>query len=103
MTSSPGAGWKLVAGDAMALVRADEKLERGVRLRERREDRRADPGGDEERSAVDQAINELLTVYHGDDYLLIRAHIDKLNNATMRLAENMMNSAVSNALKGTKI
>ncbi len=58
---------------------------------------------DEERSAVDQAINELLTVYHGDDYLLIRAHIDKLNNATMRLAENMMNSAVSNALKGTKI
>ncbi|MCC6590328.1 MAG: Fe-S protein assembly chaperone HscA [Bryobacterales bacterium] len=57
----------------------------------------------EERSRIDRAINELMVVYHSDDYLLIRAKIDQLNNATMKLAENMMNTAVSNALKGTKI
>ncbi|MEO8657042.1 MAG: Fe-S protein assembly chaperone HscA [Bryobacteraceae bacterium] len=58
---------------------------------------------DEQRGLIDLAINELLMVYNGDDYALIRAQIDKLNDATMNLAENMMNSAVSNALKGTKI
>jgi hypothetical protein len=42
-------------------------------------------------------------VYHGDDHLLIRAKIDQLNAATMTLAENMMNTAVRGALKGTKI
>ena len=42
-------------------------------------------------------------VYHGDDHLLIRDQIDKLNQATMKLAENMMNTAVRGALKGTKI
>ena len=31
------------------------------------------------------------------------AKIDKLNHATMKLAENMMNTAVRGALKGTKI
>jgi len=56
-----------------------------------------------ERDAITLALNELLVVYHGDDHLLIRAKIDQLNQATMKLAENMMNTAVSNALKGTKI
>jgi Fe-S protein assembly chaperone HscA len=58
---------------------------------------------DDERAAVNAAMNELLMVYHGDDHLLVRAHIDKLNQATMKLAENMMNTAVRGALKGTKI
>jgi molecular chaperone DnaK len=56
-----------------------------------------------EEAAIDAAQNELLVVYHSDDYLAIRAHIEKLNAATMHLAESMMNSAVRSALKGTKI
>jgi len=58
---------------------------------------------EQERSGIDRAVNELLLVYHGDDHLLIRAKIDELNNVTMTLAENMMNTAVRSALKGTKI
>lgn len=58
---------------------------------------------DDERAAVDRAVNELLVVYHADDHHLIHDHIEKLNSATMKLAENMMNTAVSSALKGTKI
>jgi molecular chaperone DnaK (HSP70) len=57
----------------------------------------------EERASVDKAVNELLVVYHSQDYLLIRAKIDQLNEATHSLAENMMNTAVRGALKGTKI
>jgi Fe-S protein assembly chaperone HscA len=57
----------------------------------------------EERAAIERSVNELLVVYHGEDYLLIRSKIDQLNDATQKLAENMMNSAVSGALKGTKI
>jgi hypothetical protein len=34
---------------------------------------------------------------------LIRVQIDLLNRATETLAENMMNTAVRGALKGTKI
>jgi len=56
-----------------------------------------------ERDQITRALNELLVVYHGDDHLLIRSKIDQLNHATMKLAENMMNTAVSQALKGTKI
>jgi len=58
---------------------------------------------DEERTAIDRALNELLLVYHSEDYLLIRAHIDQLNQVTMKLAETMMNTAVRSALKGAKI
>jgi Fe-S protein assembly chaperone HscA len=58
---------------------------------------------DEERAAVDRAANELLMVYHSEDHHLIHDHIEKLNSATAKLAENMMNTAVSSALKGTKL
>jgi molecular chaperone DnaK (HSP70) len=57
----------------------------------------------EERQAVDLAVNQLLMVYHADDHQLIMDHIEKLNRATTKLAENMMNTAVRGALKGTKI
>ncbi|MBM3748066.1 MAG: Fe-S protein assembly chaperone HscA [Acidobacteria bacterium] len=57
----------------------------------------------QERTAIDRAYNELLMVYHSGDHLLIRAHIDKLNQVTMHLAETMMNTAVQTALKGTRI
>ena len=53
--------------------------------------------------SVDRSINELLVVYHADDHHLIRAKIDQLNGSTLKLAENMMNTAVKGALKGTKI
>jgi molecular chaperone DnaK (HSP70) len=58
---------------------------------------------EEERAAIERGINELLVVYHGDDHLLVRAKIDQLNEATQTLAENMMNTAVRGALKGTNI
>jgi Fe-S protein assembly chaperone HscA len=58
---------------------------------------------EDERAAIEKALNELLVVYHADDHTLIRAKIDELNHATMKLAENMMNTAVRGALKGTKI
>ncbi|MBA3972981.1 MAG: molecular chaperone DnaK [Candidatus Solibacter sp.] len=57
----------------------------------------------EERGAVDLAVNHLLAVYHSGDHRLILDHIAKLDQATVRLAETMMNSAVQDALKGTKI
>ncbi|MEK7406346.1 MAG: Fe-S protein assembly chaperone HscA [Acidobacteriota bacterium] len=58
---------------------------------------------DEEHGAVELALNELLMVYHSTDHLLIRAHIEKLNQATLKLAEVMMSGAVRSALKGTKL
>jgi len=57
----------------------------------------------EERAFIDKALNELLLVYHADDHHLIQNKIEQLNQATMKLAENMMNTAVRGALKGTKI
>jgi len=58
---------------------------------------------DQERAAIDRAFNELLVVYHHNNHLLIASKISQLDQATMKLAENMMNSAVQGALKGTKI
>jgi molecular chaperone DnaK (HSP70) len=56
-----------------------------------------------EQALIERALNELLTVYHSDDHELIRAHIELLNQTTMRLAEVMMNAAVRTALKGKTI
>jgi molecular chaperone DnaK len=58
---------------------------------------------DDERAGIDKAVNELLLVYHADDHHLIQAKIEQLNQATLKLAENIMNTAVRGALKGTKI
>ena len=58
---------------------------------------------DGERAEVDRAVNELLMAYHSDDHHVILNAIESLNNATTKLAEAIMNSAVSSALKGTKI
>ena len=54
----------------------------------------------EERSNVETLEKTLVEVKDGDDYHAIRAAIDALNQATMRLAELMMDTAVSTALKG---
>jgi molecular chaperone DnaK len=58
---------------------------------------------DLERAEITDAINRLQLVYHSDDYELIKKQIDVLNDVTHSLAENMMNSAVCGALKGTKV
>ncbi len=58
---------------------------------------------DAERAAIDKSINELLLVYNSDDHHLIAAKIEEVNQATLKLAENMMNTAARGALKGTKI
>lgn len=58
---------------------------------------------DTERAAVDEALNGLQMVYHAEDHHLILGQIEKLDSATRTLAESMMNTAVRQALKGTKI
>jgi Fe-S protein assembly chaperone HscA len=57
----------------------------------------------EERASIDSAKRELQSVYHGSDHRIINEKIEALNKATMALAENMMNTAVRGALKGTKV
>jgi Fe-S protein assembly chaperone HscA len=54
----------------------------------------------EERRNVETLERTLVAVKDGEDYHAIRGGIDALNEATMRLAELMMDTAVSTALKG---
>ena len=58
---------------------------------------------DSGRASINAAVNELLVVYHGSDHHAIQAKIEALDHATHELAENMVNTAVNTALKGTKI
>jgi Fe-S protein assembly chaperone HscA len=53
-----------------------------------------------ERQNAETLQKRLIEVKDGDDYHAIRDSIDALNQATMRLAELMMDTAVSAALKG---
>jgi Fe-S protein assembly chaperone HscA len=57
----------------------------------------------EEQALVEDKVRGLEAAYHAEDHHTIRDAIDALNEATHKLAENMMNSAVSKALKGTKV
>ncbi len=57
----------------------------------------------QERQGVKTALNELRVVFHSDDYLLVRAHIDNLNQATFHLAELMMDTAVKSSLQGKSL
>jgi molecular chaperone DnaK (HSP70) len=57
----------------------------------------------EERAAIDKSVAALKESVAGDDYKLIRKRIDELNHATERLAELVMNGAVSTALEGRKL
>jgi len=54
----------------------------------------------DECSNIETLETTLVAVKDGDDYHAIRGAIDALNEATMRLAELMMDTAVSTALKG---
>ncbi len=55
---------------------------------------------EDEKVLIDECESVLRTDMATDDYKKIRMAIDALNKATMRLAELMMDSAVSSALKG---
>jgi len=54
----------------------------------------------QERSTIDKQEAALRAVMKDDGYQAMRSAIDALNQGTMRLAELMMDSAVSSALKG---
>jgi molecular chaperone DnaK (HSP70) len=55
---------------------------------------------DEERKQIGRAEERLQKTKGGDDYRAIHEAVERLNQATMRLAELMMDTAVSAALKG---
>ena len=57
----------------------------------------------EERVKIDGAVAALKESVVGNDYKLIRKRIDELNQATQNLAEIVMNSAISTALKGKSV
>jgi molecular chaperone DnaK len=80
--------------EADVILAATEKAKRSDAYMELSED---------DRREINSAVNQLLLAYYHDDHLLIRVQIDLLNRATMTLAENLMNTAVRSALKGTKI
>jgi molecular chaperone DnaK len=54
----------------------------------------------QEQKNIARLENELKTIKESDNYKAIRKAIDRLNEATMHLAGLMMDSAVSNAMKG---
>jgi Fe-S protein assembly chaperone HscA len=57
----------------------------------------------DERAKIDGAVGALKESVTGTDYKLIRNRIDELNQATTNLAEIVMNSAISTALKGKSV
>jgi len=56
-----------------------------------------------ERATIEGAVAALKESTGGQDYKLIRKRIDELNQATQNLAEILMNSAISTALKGKSV
>ena len=57
----------------------------------------------EERHALNGAVTSLREAVAGKDYKRIRAFVDVLNQATMPLAERMMNRALGAALEGKNL
>ncbi|MBI3669150.1 MAG: molecular chaperone DnaK [Acidobacteria bacterium] len=77
-----------------SMLRATEKSLAGDQAAE------LDPA---ERRAIDAAVAALRQAMAGSDYKLVRTRIDELNQATMRLAELMMNRALATALEGKRV
>jgi len=57
----------------------------------------------DERAKIEETIAALKDATVGQDYKLVRRRIDELNHVTMHLAEIVMNSAISTALKGKSV
>jgi hypothetical protein len=66
-------------------------------------DERAAELSPEERRAIDGAVAKLRAAMAGTDYKQIRERIDELNQATMRLAELMMNRILETTLEGKRL
>jgi molecular chaperone DnaK len=56
-----------------------------------------------ERAKIDAATAGLKEAVAGTDYKLMRKRIDELNQVTLRLAETIMDSAVSSVLQGRNV
>src|ERR1700683_3824556 len=57
----------------------------------------------DERRAIDDSAAKLRAAMSGSDYKLMRERIDALNQATMHLAEILMNGALQTALEGKRL
>ena len=57
----------------------------------------------DERRAITESVTKLKFAVASTDYKLVRQRIDELNQATMRLAEIIMNSALQTALEGKRL
>jgi molecular chaperone DnaK len=57
----------------------------------------------DERRTITESVERLKAALAGTDYKLIRQRIDELNQATMHLAEIVMNGALQTALEGKKL
>jgi molecular chaperone DnaK len=57
----------------------------------------------DERRAITESVALLKSAVASTDYKLVRQRIDELNQATMRLAEIIMNSALQTALEGKRL
>jgi molecular chaperone DnaK len=57
----------------------------------------------DERRKIDASVEALRQAMAGADYKLIRARIDELNQATMHLAELVVNRALASALEGRRL
>jgi Fe-S protein assembly chaperone HscA len=66
-------------------------------------DPRARELSEEERAAIGECTAQLHAAMAGTDYKLIRKRIDELNEATMHLAEILMNSALQTAVQGKRL
>jgi molecular chaperone DnaK len=66
-------------------------------------DPRAQELSAEERRAITETEASLRDAMRGTDYKLIRQRVDELNQATMHLAEILMNSTLQTALQGKRL
>ena len=57
----------------------------------------------DERRAITESVAQLKSAVGSTDYKLVRQRIDELNQATMHLAEILMNSALQTALEGKRL
>jgi Fe-S protein assembly chaperone HscA len=66
-------------------------------------DEQYDELSEEEKSEISAAVQHLRDVMRSDNHQTIREAIERLSQATMRLAELIMNSAISKALKDKRV
>jgi Fe-S protein assembly chaperone HscA len=66
-------------------------------------DPRASELSKEEQAAIAESTAQLRAAMAGTDYKLIRKQIDELNEATMHLAEILLNSALQTAVQGKRL